>query len=153
MPIDTSALLRDAFCIASEQEQAPQRHFCLEIPQELPKIQGDYDLLLLAIYNVLNNAIKYSFDGDQIRLQAQSNNNLIIISISDTGPGIAIEDLPYVWDELYRSENVKGTSGSGIGLALVRRIIERHGGVVSIESTINRGTTVYMVLAEAAVSE
>ncbi len=153
LPIDTVALLYDAFNVASEHELAPSRRLHIDIPETLPVIYGDYDLLLLAIYNVLNNAIKYSHENDEVRLRALVADGVILVSVSDTGIGIAPKDLPFVWDELYRSENVKGTDGHGIGLALVKRIIERHGGAVSIESQPNAGTTVQMTLPPAAVSE
>jgi two-component system, OmpR family, sensor kinase len=146
LPVDTITLLREAFSIAADIEQAPKRHLHLEIPESLPMVCGDFDLLLLTIYNVMNNAIKYSAEGDDISLYAASANGQIVISIADTGSGIAPNDLPYVWDELYRSERVKGTGGSGIGLALVKRVIERHNGAVAINSQVDQGTTVFINL-------
>jgi len=146
LSIDTTSLLQDVFHYAQDHEEASLRDMKIMIPDSLPLIIGDYDLLLLAIYNVLNNAIKYSHDGDKIDLRASTNDDAITISISDTGSGIADEDLPYVWDELYRSEAVKGIVGRGIGLSLVRRIIERHFGNVQITSELGRGTTVTLRL-------
>ena len=145
-PVDTITLLQDAFTIATEHDLASSRHLHLDIPHALPAVFGDYDLLLLAIHNVIHNALKYSVEGDDISLSAASADNQIVIRIHDTGPGITAKDLPYVWDELYRSESVKGTSGSGIGLALVKRIIERHNGNVAIESQVDQGTTVSITL-------
>ena len=142
LPLDTLTLLQEAFSIATDHEQAPKRRLHLDIPESLPVICGDYDLLLLAIYNVMNNAIKYSVEDDDIALRAASIDEYITISISDTGPGIPAKDLPYVWDELYRLESSKGISGSGIGLALVKRIVERHNGAVAIKSQVDQGTTV-----------
>ena len=116
-------------------------------------ICGDYAFLLLAIHNILNNTIKYSVEGDDIRLCAAPINDQLRISIIDTGPGIAAEDLPYVCDELYRSTNNRSVNGSGVGLALVKRIVERHHGSISIESELNRGTTINLMLPETCVSE
>lgn len=146
IPVDVTALLKDAFNFISEDTQAGSRKLTLDLPARLPPACGDYDLLLLAVYNVLNNALKYTCEGDQITLKAASVDQRIVISVSDTGPGICPEDLPYVWDELFRSEYVKNISGSGIGLALVRRIIERHGGEVNISSIMRKGTTVHLYL-------
>ncbi len=153
LPIDTSGLVRDAFNVALEHEQAPMRRLHIDIPETLPNISGDYDLLLLAVYNVMNNAIKYSNEGDEVCLCATNTDDKIKISITDTGVGIAAIDLPYVWDELYRADNVKGTSGSGIGLALVKRIIERHGGTVAITSQLGAGTEVAIILPTTSVSK
>ena len=146
MPVDLVALLKDAFSIISEDAQVNKRKLSADLPEHLPAIHGDYDLLLLAVYNVLNNSLKYTRQGDQITLRAGRSDLQLIVSVSDTGPGILPEDLPYVWDELFRSEAVKAINGSGIGLALVRRIIERHGGSVAICSQWQQGTVVQLML-------
>jgi two-component system, OmpR family, sensor kinase len=69
-----------------------------------------------------------------------------VIEVRDTGTGISPTDLPYIWDELYRSERVRDISGSGIGLALVKLIIERHGGNIDVQSQLDQGTTVRVYL-------
>ena len=153
LPIDTSALLHDAFNLALEHELAPVRHLSMDIPETLPEVCGDYDLLLLAIYNVINNAIKYSHEGAEVCLQASRTGDKIRISITDTGIGIAAKDLPFVWDELYRAESVKETAGYGIGLALVKRIIGRHSGSVSLTSQLGIGTEVAITLPTTPVSK
>ncbi len=146
LPIDSLALIQDAYSIACEDERAARREMCLEVPEHLPAIRGDYDLLLLAVYNVLNNALKYTREGDRVQLSAAANDERFVIAVTDSGPGISAEDLTQVWDELYRSQMAKHIPGSGIGLALVRRIIERHGGEVAIRSELEQGTTVDLVL-------
>lgn len=145
-PIDLCTLIDDVYSFASEYEEAKNRQMSLNLPTELPRIFGDYDLLLLAIYNVLTNAIKYSRTGDRVALSVTRQEQQLTISVHDSGAGILPEDLPYVWDELYRSQSAKSIQGSGIGLALVRRIIERHGGSVSIMSDVSEGTTVNLML-------
>ncbi len=144
--IDPNMLLHDAFLMLSDQDQTKQRRINMDIPDNLPQIVGDYDLLLLALHNILINAVKYTHDGDSIRIDAQPDDDCLHITISDTGPGISPEDLPYIMDELYRSERVKGIAGSGIGLALVKRIIERHDGKIMIDSHLNKGTSVKLCL-------
>lgn len=146
LPVDMLVLMKDAFSFVCEDAQASNRKLVLDLPSRLPPTCGDYDLLLLAVYNVLNNALKYTHAGDQITLKATSAEERIVISVCDTGAGISPEDLPYVWDELFRSKRVKNLCGSGIGLALVRRIIERHGGEVNITSKLQAGTTVQLFL-------
>jgi len=146
LPVDTGLLLQEAFNMLADDERTAQRRIEMHVPQGLPDIIGDYDLLLLAIHNILTNAVKYTRVGDQIRLAARSDDGCVQIAINDTGPGIHPDDLPYVMDELYRSEQVKGIQGSGIGLALVKRIIERHSGKIAIDSTQDKGTTVVLCL-------
>lgn len=144
--VDIHMVAEDAFSLAQENPDAPDRQMRLELQVNLPHISGDYDLLLLAVHNVLNNAIKYSRPGDQVSLNVAVRDNDIQIAVRDTGMGIAEDELPNVWDELFRSDSVKDIPGSGIGLALVRRIIERHGGQTTIHSALNHGTTVCLHL-------
>ena len=146
LPVDPAILLNDAFSMLSEEAQIKQRRIHIDMPDDLPHIVGDYDLLLLAIHNILTNAVKYTHDGDSIYLAARQEETCLQIAIRDTGPGIAPDDLPYIMDELYRSARVKGIAGNGIGLALVRRIIERHEGKIMIDSTPGKGTIVILCL-------
>ena len=142
-PVDIPALLRDAFSIALEQPGANERHLNLSIPQApwpLPAVQGDPDLLLLAVHNLLENALKFSRPGDTLELRAFEDGANIVIEVADTGPGIPADEQPHVWEELYRGAAGRGVPGSGLGLALVRAIAERHNGRVSLRSRLGQGT-------------
>jgi two-component system, OmpR family, sensor kinase len=142
-PVDIPALLREAFSMAQEQPGAAKRHLNLSIPQApwpLPNVRGDPDLLLLAIHNLLENALKFSRPGDTLELRAFEDGAGIVIEVADTGPGIPEEEQPHVWEELYRGEAGRGIPGSGLGLALVRAIAERHNGRVSLRSRLGQGT-------------
>ncbi|MCA9956411.1 MAG: sensor histidine kinase, partial [Anaerolineales bacterium] len=66
--------------------------------------------------------------------------------VADTGPGIALDDQPYVWEELYRGKAARGAPGSGLGLALVKAIVERHGGQVALSSRPGQGSLVILRL-------
>jgi two-component system OmpR family sensor kinase len=117
-----------------------------QAPWPLPSISGDGDLLLLAFLNLLDNAIKFSEPGDTIEVRASEDGRMVVVEVADTGPGIPEEELPYVWQELYRGQGARGIPGSGLGLALVRVIIERHGGQVNIRSRAEQGTIVIVRL-------
>ena len=126
-----------------EHPEAGKRTLNLSLPQApwpLPTIQGDADLLLLAIHNLLENALKFSNQGDTLELRAFEDGQQIVIEVADTGPGIPEDEQPHVWEELYRGQASRGVPGSGLGLALVRAIIERHNGSVSIRSRLDQGT-------------
>jgi two-component system OmpR family sensor kinase len=142
-PVDVQVLLRDAFTMAQDQPVAADRHLNLSIPQApwpLPKVRGDFDLLLLAVHNLLENALKFTRPGDTLELRAFEDGAGIVIEVADTGPGISEDDQPHVWEELYRGEAGRGVPGSGLGLALVHLIAERHNGSVSLRSRIGQGT-------------
>jgi len=142
-PVNITALLQEAFSMVQAQPGASERHISLSIPQApwpLPTIQGDPDLLLLAIHNLLENALKFSRPGDTLELRAFEEGADIVIEVADTGPGIPEEEQPHVWKELYRGKAGRGIPGSGLGLALVRAIADRHNGQVSLRSRLGQGT-------------
>ena len=142
-PVELPALLNEAFSMAQEHPAAAERHLNLSIPKApwpLPNVRGDPDLLLLAIHNLLENAIKFSRPGDTLELRAFEDGPDVVIEVADTGPGIPDEEQPHVWEELYRGEAGRGIPGSGLGLALVRAIAERHNGRVGLRSRLGQGT-------------
>jgi two-component system, OmpR family, sensor kinase len=142
-PVDIPALLQEVFSLAQDQPGAGERRLTLSIPQApwpLPKISGDQDLLFLAVHNLLENALKFSRPGDTVELHASEDGTSLLIEIADTGPGIPGEEQPHVFEELYRGEAGRGVPGSGLGLALVRAIAERHNGQVSLRSRPGQGT-------------
>lgn len=125
------------------------RHIQLTLPAApwpVPNILADRDLLQLALYNIIENAIKYSDKNDRIEVRASDDQNWVKIEISDTGLGIAQRDVENVWKELYRGDNGRHRKGTGIGLSLVRRIIERHNGEIQLESKEGMGTRVTLSL-------
>ncbi len=149
LPVDIPSLLREAFRMAHEQPGAAERILNLSLPQApwpLPTIQGDADLLLLAVHNLLANSLKFSSPGDTVELRAFEDGQEIVIEVADTGPGIPDDEQPHVWEELYRGRVWSGVPGSGLGLALVRAIVDRHGGSVGLRSRLDQGTVFTMRL-------
>jgi two-component system OmpR family sensor kinase len=144
-PIDLTALLEEVLALARERPEATERHLALTLPRApwpLPTITGDRDLLFLAVHNLLDNAIKFTRPGDTVELRAFEDGATVVVEVADTGPGIPEEELSYVWEELYRGQGARGTPGSGLGLALVRAIVLRHGGQATLRSRVGRGTVV-----------
>ena len=142
-PVDLTRLLNEAYHLAQEQPAAAARHLSLALPRApwpLPRVTGDPDLLFLAVHNLLENALKFTRPGDTIELRAFEDGSSVVIEVADTGPGIPAGEQPQVWEELYRGEASRGTPGSGLGLALVRAIAERHHGQASLRSRPGQGT-------------
>lgn len=141
-PVDLAALIQEAYDLARDQAPA-QRHFALSLPQApwpLPQIPGDPDLLFLSVYNLIENAIKYTRPEDRIEVRALEDGTAIVVEVADTGPGIPADEIPHVWEELYRGQAARGVAGSGLGLALVRAVAERHGGRVNVRSRLGQGS-------------
>jgi two-component system OmpR family sensor kinase len=141
--VDLTQLLENLVEITSENSKLQDRKLNASIPKApwpLPTIMGDWDLLFLALHNLIDNAIKFTQPGDTIELRAFEDNTEVVIEVADTGPGIPDEEVEHVWDELYRGEGARGIHGSGLGLALVRAIIQRHDGSVGLRSRTGAGT-------------
>jgi two-component system OmpR family sensor kinase len=145
VPVDVAELLQEAVTLAQEQPEAEARRLTLTLPQApwpVPDVLGDWDLLFLATYNLLDNALKFTRPGDTVEVRAFEGGAFVAIEVADTGPGISQEELPRVWEELYRGQGARGIPGSGLGLALVRAVVERHGGRVTLRSRAGQGTVV-----------
>jgi len=139
-PVDVGELLAEAVELAQE---TPDRAVTLALPQApwpLPPVPGDRDLLFLACHNLLDNACKFTRPGDAIEVRAFEDGRRVVVEVADTGPGILEEDLPHVFEELYRGENARGVEGSGLGLALVHAVARHHGGSVAVRSREGEGT-------------
>lgn len=145
-PIDTQGFFAEIIELEREPIEASERHFTTQMPAQWPVLIGDQDLLLLALHNLLDNALKYTRPGDRINLSVRVEADDLVIVVEDTGIGIDAVEVPMVWEELYRSRHTRDIPGSGIGLALVKAIIERHDGEVSLTSQRGAGTTVVVRL-------
>ena len=106
----------------------------------LKMVKSDLEKVLR---NLINNAVRYTPEGGKIRINAKRSNDKIIITIQDTGIGIPKEDLAKIFDEFYRSKNAREfvNFGSGLGLSLVKQIVESYQGTIEVQSELNKGTT------------
>jgi two-component system OmpR family sensor kinase len=141
--VDMTDLVADVYQAASQREGAQDRELALSLPRApwpLPAVRGDRDLLFLAIYNLIDNAIKFTPLHGAVDVRAYEDGDEVVIEVADTGAGIPEAEREHVWDELYRGESARGVAGSGLGLALVRGIVGRHDGKVSLRSRIGQGT-------------
>lgn len=148
-PVDITTMLEEALALAQERPEAAERRLTLSLPRApwpLPAVAGDRDLLFLAVHNLLDNALKFTRPGDTVEIRAFEDGATVIIEVADTGPGIPEDEVPHVWEELYRGQGARGTAGSGLGLALVRAIALRHGGQVHLRSRVGQGTVVTLRL-------
>src|SRR5215510_9989384 len=106
-----------------------------KVPSPFPMVTGDRDLLVLAVYNLIENALEFTSAEDSIEVRALEDGRNIVIEVADSGIGIPTEDLSKIFEELYRGSNARGTEGSGLGLALVNRIAALHRGGVGVRSS------------------
>lgn len=122
----------------------------LEISMEkkLPFVTCNSDRIERVLINLIANAIRHTSTGGKIALWVTTKANQVHLRISDTGEGIAPEDLPMIWERFYKGDKsrTRTQGGTGLGLAIAKRIIEGHGGQINVESKLNEGTTFNIVL-------
>lgn len=118
-----------------------------EVPANLPDLNADPDRLAQVLGNTITNALRYTEPNGEITLRAAKAGGQVILTVSDTGKGIAPEALPHVFDRFYRADAAR-TSGeeSGLGLAIAKSIVEAHRGEISARSIPGRGTTIRIAL-------
>lgn len=107
------------------------------IPWPLPHVIGDRDLLGLALYNLLENALKYSGKDEPVEIRLREDGHSVFIEIADRGTGIPPGEQESIFEDLYRGSNAQHVNGSGLGLSLVRRIVNLHHGDISLRSINN----------------
>jgi two-component system OmpR family sensor kinase len=127
--------------------RSPQHQWLVQAPAGVV-VRGDADRLRQVLLNVLENARKYTPEGGCITVSVTSEQDRAVLSIVDTGIGIPADDAQHVWDRFYRVDQARtrARGGSGLGLSIVKSIIETHGGHVALHSTIGQGTTVTLSL-------
>jgi len=135
------------------QPQAEAKEIAIEAkyPQEVIVIQADPILLQRALGNLLENAIKYSPPKSKVALAVQVIEKGVEFSVKDQGPGIAPQDQPHLFELLYRGKSARAETGLGLGLTIVKRIIDAHGGRLWVESEEGRGATFSFILPHMVV--
>jgi signal transduction histidine kinase len=117
----------------------------IDVPQDLPPVWADAPAVAQVVENVIDNSIKYVSSNTTLRITGRANGKFVRIVFADHGIGIPKEDLNHVFDRFYRASNAKA-SGSGLGLAIAKRIVDVHGGRIRVQSTLNVGTEVELLL-------
>jgi len=128
--------------IAEAQVRLQGQRLKLDLPEELPKVNIDEHLIRQVLDNLTNNTVQYSELGTEIVLAAYLEADELIISVTDHGIGIAKEDLPRVFDRMFRCKRSQtmGVKGVGLGLSICKGLVEMHGGRIWIESEEGKGT-------------
>jgi len=131
--------------VKSYQHLAAQKKVALELQSEpgLPEISMDPDRMAQVFGNLITNSLRYTSEGGKIILSCALMGNMLEFCVKDNGQGISAEALPHIFDRFYRADPARAQGGeSGLGLAIARSLVEAHGGIISAESQVGRGTTV-----------
>ena len=156
--VDTASLERYdldlgmVFRAAQEQTHAPDVRIEVDSPHELPLVKADPNLMGRAVHHLLSNAIKFSPNGGTITMRIRLENEMLYAEIQDEGIGISSEALPFVFDRFYQADGstTRQFGGAGLGLAVVKQIVEAHGGQIGVHSAKGEGSTFYFRLPLAS---
>ncbi|MGD0353514.1 MAG: HAMP domain-containing sensor histidine kinase [Dehalococcoidia bacterium] len=140
--------------ITSVQNRCQEKQISIsaDLPHGLPLVLIDKDRIRQVLHNLVDNALRYTPAGGAIKIGADyTKPGWVMVSVSDTGSGIPSKDLPHVFDHFYKADRSRqrGHGGAGIGLAMVKRVVELHGGTVWVKSRKGKGTTFYFTLPVA----
>jgi two-component system phosphate regulon sensor histidine kinase PhoR len=142
-PTNISDVVREA--LAAFNSQIEQLGFVTDVrvADDLPQVDADRPALIRAVQNLVGNALKYSGAGRWIGIGASVEANTLSIEVEDRGSGIPADELPHIFEPFYRGRHATDAqiSGSGLGLSLVKEIVEAHGGVITARSTLDQGST------------
>lgn len=153
-PLNFAALLEEAILQISDLAEERKLALSLNVAPGLPRLNGDRARLKQVVLNLLDNAIKYTPPGGAITVgailaNAQNDNPAhIVCNVQDSGEGIPPDDLPHVFDKLYRARRPRGrpVEGSGLGLTIAQQIVRAHGGDIRVESESGKGSTFTLIL-------
>lgn len=148
LPVEVAGLVHSAVDSYAEVAEEKGVSITTEVPPGLC-VSGDAGALRRVFANLLDNAIKYTPAGGIVRITAEHAGESAAIQLTDTGTGISTEDLPRVWDRLFRGDKSRSQRGLGLGLSFVRAIVESHGGTATVTSQPGSGTTARILLPAA----
>ena len=120
---------------------AAGRQIVVEIAPDLPPVRADAQAMTTVLGNLLDNAVKYSRDSTRVWVQASVAERAVEIRIRDEGVGIAEQDQAHIFERFYRAREAGAVAGTGLGLALVQRIVAAHRGTVGVQSRAGEGST------------
>jgi len=144
--VDLPLLMGEAIAAFWPRAEAAGVTLTMDAAPHLPAVKASAPQIRQVIDNLLDNALKYSSPGDVITISCRAANGQVAVSVTDTGQGIPKDDLPHVFERFYRADKARsrsgGPTGSGLGLSIVRSVIEAHSGEISIDSREGKGTSV-----------
>lgn len=151
--LDTSMVISQVVGLFRERAEKRGQSLIVEVPKDTPRILADFSAIEHILTNLIDNAVKYSGSGAVIRIRAIASGGHVEIQIEDTGPGIAEEHLPRLFERFYRVDTGRSRAlgGTGLGLSIVKHLVEAMGSHIDVDSTLGTGTRFMFRLPEAAV--
>lgn len=141
-PVQVARVVEETVAVLRPQFERVGIGLDVRVAEGLPPVLGDADRLGQVLTNLLANALRFTPPGGRVTIELRGEHETVRLAVSDTGIGIAPEDLPHVFERFYRADRARAqaTGGSGIGLAIVKHIAEAHGGAVVVWSALGQGS-------------
>jgi signal transduction histidine kinase len=139
---DITNLVKQAVTPWQPQLTAKEISLTLDLPDNLSLVNIDWQRVNQVLHNLLENAVAHTPKGGTITVAAAKQGDWVEVSVSDTGEGIPVEDLPHIFERFYRVDKsrARATGGSGLGLTIAKRLVEAHGGTITVESKLGKGS-------------
>jgi signal transduction histidine kinase len=139
---DITKLVKQAVTPWQPKMTAKEISLSLNLPDNLPLVNIDWQRVNQVLHNLLENAVAYTHMGGTINVAAITRGDWVEVSVSDTGEGIPAEDLPHIFERFYRVDKsrARATGGSGLGLTIAKRLVEAHGGTITAQSELGKGS-------------
>jgi two-component system sensor histidine kinase/response regulator len=146
--VDLTLILSETLQLLIPLADARKVTLKLNLDDNVPTVKGDRESLKQAFTNLISNGINYNREEGSVTISTVEKGNDLVVEICDTGIGISEENLHFIFEEFFRvkSKETQGINGSGLGLSIVKRIIEAHNGSIRVASKVGKGTTFYVTL-------
>ena len=140
---DIANLVKQAVTSWQPKVAAKELLLSLDLPDNLPPVNIDQQRVNEVLHNLLENAVAHTNKGGTINVAAMTQNDWVEVCVSDTGEGIPVEDLPNIFERFYRVDRsrARATGGSGLGLTIAKRLVEAHGGQITVQSALGKGSS------------
>jgi signal transduction histidine kinase len=148
-PVDVAALVQAAAGIVADAGGRDAAPVFVKAPEGVV-VEADQPRLERVLQNIIGNAVKYSLQATPVCVEVEACEQWVTIRVRDQGVGIPSDELPHIFRRFYRASTSTGVSGTGIGLAGSKTIVEQHGGQIAVESATGHGTTVTISLPRLA---
>jgi len=151
-PLDAkqmTAEIADLYAVLAEDKEIT---LSLDLPDDAVPMTGDTNRLSQVLANLVDNAVKYTPRGGQVRLALDADPENVRITVSDTGIGIPEEEHALIWQRLFRSRNARHEKGLGLGMSIVKAIVDAHGGRITFTSAVGQGSTFVLTLPRRLAS-
>ncbi|MCO6435078.1 sensor histidine kinase [Nitrosomonas nitrosa] len=139
-PTNLRLIAEESLSTLFDRAQEQGVNLMLQAPNQLPRVQADADRMRQVFLNLIDNAIKYA-PGSSVIIQMELTGQRVAVEIRDTGPGIPADDLPHLFEPFYRGNQTKSTLGTGLGLTIVKSILDQHHTPLQVDSQPGKGTS------------